>query len=675
MADTNVKVLIEAILKDEGFKQAVISVQNIDKSLKKTEKRLDLFEKATKKAGAALAGMFAVSEIMRFGQESLTTFATLERGYNVIANQIERMGGNAEEAVPQIREALEAISFGGGSLQADTIPAFQKMLGITGDVATALEATGLAADIAEKGQMSAASAAEALANIMQGRASEAAKQLDIALVDQNGHIRDNGEIMAAVIEKYRGLGGELSDTRNKLDALAGGWEQVKSDVGSAISAVFDWMIAVGQFGFNLQNSLRAAGASAVYIVQALLQNLGEIGAFLTDPSRWNPAGIKAAMDKASAVMEKALKDSQQRIVDAWSELERGKTEQVKANTEAQAALVERALAKQRELERQEAERKAREEEKRRQEKAAKEEKKAREQQRKRIAKNLETLQKQAEDYDAYLAALVEADDEAEEKRQDFNRRVQHDIAQALIDQAETSQKQREAELEALKMQYEDEYRLAEKAGADLLELDKKYVLLRKGINDKYDKADKELLKANTDYKREQYLEAAAYAIGAMQTIFGENKALAMADAAISGAMAILRIWEHWSWNPPVQAALIGITAAATAAQIAKIASTSFGGGGDATKGSGFDSPANDRAARMGGTRWANDMIREFGIGATPALAAGWSSGMGGTTTNSTVSGDTYNVSISGTVIDDRAIRMLDRKLNVARRRDQGRFIR
>lgn len=674
MADTNVKVLIEAILKDEGFKKAIVSVENIDKTLRKTERRMEMFEGAAKKAGAALAGMFAVSEIKRFGQESLTTFATLERGYNVIANQIERMGGNAEEAVPQIREAMEAISFGGGSLQADTIPAFQKMLGITGSVATALEATGLAADIAEKGQMSAASAAEALANIMQGRASEAAKQLDIALVDQNGHIRDNGEIMAAVIEKYRGLGNELGDTRNKLDALAGGWEQVKSDVGSAISAVFDWMLAVGQFGFNLQNSLRAAGASVVYIVQAALQNLGELGAFLTDPSRWNPAGIKAATDKAAAVMEKAFKDSQQRIVDAWSELERGKTEQAKANAEAQAALVEQANAKQRALE---AEKRRKEEEaeaEKRKREAERDEKHRTEKAKRDAEKAHQSLLEQLRDYEDFIAAKIAAEEKAQRDREGFNDDTIREIARQNIDMAETEQERRAAEIRALELErkerMEEAHRLGADEGAVAALYDDRLLMMKR----RYAQADIAIEKAKAKQKEEIYLDSAQIALGALQTLFGENKAFGVAQAIIDtyrGANAALAMGPI---GIPIAAAIIlqGL------ANVKKIMSTEPGGsngGGDATKGSGFDSPANDRAARMGGTRWANDMIREFGIGATPALAAGWSSGMGGTTTNSTVSGDTYNVSISGTVIDDRAIRMLDRKLNVARRRDQGRFIR
>lgn len=110
---------------------------------------------------------------------------------------------------------------------------------------------------------------------------------------------------------------------------------------------------------------------------------------------------------------------------------------------------------------------------------------------------------------------------------------------------------------------------------------------------------------------------AAMALG--DQVFEGNKEWSIASALISTFRAVagqLAMEPVGPWN----IALAAVMLASGLAQVAKIESTDPG-----TKGSGFDDPGNDRAAYIGGRRWAADMIGEF----TSGVSAGWASGMGG----------------------------------------------
>lgn len=147
-----------------------------------------------------------------------------------------------------------------------------------------------------------------------------------------------------------------------------------------------------------------------------------------------------------------------------------------------------------------------------------------------------------------------------------------------------------------------------------------------------------LRRAAEEAKREATQAGASAIIGAAGAIFGQSKAIASADAAISTWAGAARALKDWP--APYSYIIAAATIAAGLARVAQINSTQ-----PSTQGSGFDNPSNDRAAYLGGRRWAADMIGEF----TSGVSAGWSSGMGerggGTTTND--NRRTFNIHMHG----------------------------
>jgi hypothetical protein len=159
-----------------------------------------------------------------------------------------------------------------------------------------------------------------------------------------------------------------------------------------------------------------------------------------------------------------------------------------------------------------------------------------------------------------------------------------------------------------------------------------------------------LKKAAAEAEKEMAFEVANASLALAGQLFGDSKELAIASAIINTYEGATKALGQGGIYGPVLAAIV---IASGLAQVAKIVSTK-----PATEGAGFDDPGNDAAARIGGRRWAADMIGEF----TGGVSEGWAQGMRGGGGNSTTTNDnrrTFNVHMHGAgFIDPNNIQMM-----------------
>jgi hypothetical protein len=132
-------------------------------------------------------------------------------------------------------------------------------------------------------------------------------------------------------------------------------------------------------------------------------------------------------------------------------------------------------------------------------------------------------------------------------------------------------------------------------------------------------ARKRLELSVTQHKQQMYLAAASTAIGALQTIFGESKAFAVASAIINTAEGITRALKDFAYPYNIYvAALIG---AAGAVQIGKIMSANPGGSGSGASAGGSAQvaaqPTQSSAPPPGATAAADGAIVSRGSGPLP----------------------------------------------------------
>jgi hypothetical protein len=171
---------------------------------------------------------------------------------------------------------------------------------------------------------------------------------------------------------------------------------------------------------------------------------------------------------------------------------------------------------------------------------------------------------------------------------------------------------------------------------------------------KYASGTKELARSEKEYKQQQYLAAAQTAVGALRTLFGDKKAFAIAETVINTAQGVS---QALTLPFPLNFIVAALVAAAGLKQVMTIRSTNPGGGGSISVGAsgggvaaagatpassagtataspipgapagsgpkaigqGFDDPAHDRAAYLGGRRWAEDFVRN--------TESGWREGL------------------------------------------------
>ncbi len=282
----------------------------------------------------------------------------------------------------------------------------------------------------------------------------------------------------------------------------------------------------------------------------------------------------------------------------------------------------------------------------------------------RAALDFEMLQRRAEaESEVDLAILEQRLANTKE-----NSEARFEVEQAIITA------RMEAELEALTAQFEAELVLREAAGEDVTLLEQVLADQRLAIQKKADAASVGLTKQKTALQQEQTQLFQDGVIRSLNAIFGANKATAIAGAVISTARGIAKALEL---TPPYSYVLAALTAAAGAAQVAKIQSTSV-------QGAGFDDPANDRLATLGGRRWAQDMVQLFsdgfaqglaGIGDGTAIPGGAAGNIGDTISNVDQS-STQNFNFQGAIISGRVgLRRLKRQLRQSEIDEEHRDIR
>lgn len=171
-------------------------------------------------------------------------------------------------------------------------------------------------------------------------------------------------------------------------------------------------------------------------------------------------------------------------------------------------------------------------------------------------------------------------------------------------------------------------------------------------NEREIKLAKEKAEAQQKFARDTALAG----MGTLADYFGMSKEFALAEAVINTYEGATKALAQGGIYGPILAAIV---IAAGMAQVATIASTEPAGASVGPTGKGFDDPSNDRAAYLGGRRWAADMIGEF----TKGVSRGWSEGMAvsrsGAQTTTVNNSRTVNVHMHGAgLIDPTNTQML-----------------
>jgi hypothetical protein len=291
-----------------------------------------------KTLGRQLLGFFGLFQALRFGREAVREFAAIERGFNAIRIVMRNLGLDAEKELPKVEDRLRAIQDAGDGLLRETIPVFQKFIGITRDTDAALAATGLAANIAESGFVDVGTAAQALALVIQGQGVRALSSLGIQLRGVNAETATNAEIVEALFAQYGNLADSLKDTTDAIDRQAAAWSNLKELVGSALApavTVTSGALSALIKGFQ---GLGAIIGTDIGVIIAAFENLGSVLAATFDFRKLFVEGPAKYRAELTRVLAEAAADVSAALEGGLSELDSiyRKRGQVSATAEAEA---------------------------------------------------------------------------------------------------------------------------------------------------------------------------------------------------------------------------------------------------------------------------------------------------------------------------------------------------
>ncbi len=668
MADTVVRAVLEIQSRIKDLQKGVDALKGASKAAKSTKQEVSKANVAANNLGKTLTRFFGAAILGRFVKDSVGAFADLERQFRTTAVEAERLGMSAQQTVARVDDLTRVIQSQTGVLQTETLPVFNKFLGLTGDVEQAAVLLRAAVGAQEAGFKDLNTAANLLGSILQGEVIEPSKSLGLAFDQSRTAAEQQSEVLDQALDKFLNLSGGIKDTRGELDAANSVWVDFKLAVGEGASAITGLLAPAMRALLNTFKSIGPALVVAGRAFQGFFTGIALAGRFALDPRNWFAdnfkeilsASFKAGFDSIAAEAEGAVET----LAEIWAGAESGITQAAEAEEAARAALREEANA--------------------RASKAAEE----------RLAKERETARKAAEQRvqferdleDRLLSERLRAVEDGSEEQLELELEMLGRIRERAIEEAHA----RGADIDEVNRIFDeiDLIRREEHAESvkEIWEKQKKdyLAILKKQAKEaaKLQDAEAKMTVEKERFKRQAALDTASQAVELGRTIFGENKAIAVAETIIHTARGVMSALSLFPPNIPLAALIV----ATGAAQVAKILSTNpggSGGGGGAAAPQGFDDPVNDRLAGLAGRRWAEDLLRMVTGGmherlaqAGPILSVEDGAGGFGRVTTGDFTDDSGAITFNGPVFADRvSLRRLDRLLQRARRMNRRRLMR
>jgi len=656
--ELGVDLPIRSTFGDTGTAKAVRGLKDVEEGIDKVGRAGKKSAPGVREMVNAFAGLAGVAVAIQQFKEGFEAVAKQEQSMNALAQTATRLGDSQDEVKAKVTGLADAMKQAAGIDDSVSIPAMIRHYQALGNIDKALAASRLAADVHVGGLMSMEEANDLVTKAMSG-STEGLKKYGIVIDQSLSKKKQAQEALEALEKKFGGSASSASGAAVQVAKLKGQWEDLRNALVEKLMPV---LLMMGQGFASVLDIASFAYHSIVDNADWAWQQLKKLGsaakAYFTGDfaaARGHLAGI----DTEGRVVR-------ERIAKGWDDL---LTKQEKRYSDANAKIKlgyegvkGLALGNLSEI--------------------GDKEKEA-------IAAKL-ALEKAAQDvYERWHKALLsrkekelEAERAAGQKSAETAQQVLSnlgkfwaEIARGRSETAVGLQAQHVAQMQSIDAQ---ERVALQKLLDDKISSEATIAAVR----ERYARERILLGEATAAAEQEQILTVANTALGAAAAIFGDHKEIAIAQAIVNTYEGASKALAQGGIYGTILAAVV---IAAGLAQVAKISSTnprSGSGGGPSTTGRGFDDPSNDAAARMGGARWARDMVREW----TSGVSAGWAAGLTGGRNSSTVSNSStvdqsrhYNLEFSlPGVLDVHSVeqgKQLRRTLDsVGRQVDDGRIL-
>ncbi len=645
-ADLVIQAILELKSKIQGGKSAETQLNKVDKAAKKAKKSLTKAEQAAKKLSNTLVGFVGGAVLLRFVSQSIEAFANWERQLKTTAAEAERMGLSVSGTVQRVTELTVGLEKQTGVLRTETLPVFNKFLGLTGDVEQAALLTRAAVGAAEGGFKDLATAGNLLGSILQGEVIEPSKSLGLAFDQAKTSAEQQSVILEQAIDKMLGMSKGIDDVRGASDQLAAAWNELKIAVGQGLGPAVIWLSGA------LKNTVTVIKSLGPIALKTFLQLKGGIigaaksfGTFMSSIRTLNFKNLGERISDSFAegmkTVERDIRFAEESLDELWAGSAADRIQTSEAEAAAKQKLLDTANTRQAALE------------------AKANEKQAEIDARAAVA--VADLNQANED--ALLAVKIAATEQGTKARLDLelemlDRLRERAVAEAKERGADVALVEmifRQSRLARIRQHNKDRIKEEKKFKKDFLKVLKEAAKEEVAIND----AAAELMVQTRRDQQDGAIAIANLGVALGREAFGESKALAAAQVVVDTAAAVMNIQRAWAYLPVVAGALMAFTIGLGIVQLRNIAnaepgSASISGGG----GLGGPSPENIHDFAPDDTK----------VDATPGL-------LPDTAPETSINGaETGGLTVNfhgPNVIDDASMRRFMRKARRAERRDKS----
>lgn len=211
----------------ELFVRLSADASGVRKGTQQAARDLGVFEGAARKLGAALAATFAAKELAQFAQSSVREFAQAQAIWERLAATVDATGTSFRGVAGDIETAAKSMQAATRFGDEEFAQALQSLTIQTGNVSKAMDAMGLAADLAAAKGMGLEEAANLLGKAMAGNTTQL-KRLFPALKESTDLFGDLQKVVQGMAER------DAKTLEGRLRQLNNAWSDFKEAIGGVL---------------------------------------------------------------------------------------------------------------------------------------------------------------------------------------------------------------------------------------------------------------------------------------------------------------------------------------------------------------------------------------------------------------------------------------------------------
>ena len=222
MTETDIKIIIAAELKKQGFDKAQKATSGLDKSFKRL--------------AATIAATFSATQIIAFGKAAVKAFSDDEKAARRLTNTLANMGLAFED--PRVKKFISDLEATSGVLDDKLRPAMQSLLTTTGSVTKSQELLTLALDIAAQTGIDLETVTSDLAKAYVGNTKGLSKY-NLGLTKAELSAKSFSEIQDILNKQFSGANAAFLETyAGKVALLNVAFANMQETIGKSLVDAF-----------------------------------------------------------------------------------------------------------------------------------------------------------------------------------------------------------------------------------------------------------------------------------------------------------------------------------------------------------------------------------------------------------------------------------------------------